>query len=249
MHHGDHSQTGQGSAYRALAQGLGYFSIGLGLVELFAPRRLGEPLGLKGQEKLIQAYGVREIVTGVAILASKNPTPWIWARVAGDALDIAALSSGLSYGDERRRNAGLAIASVAGVTALDVICATGLQKEARAQAEAEMAPILADMRARSGYPNGREGAQVAYDEGVPPEYRIPTPLRPWDAVNDGPATSGLASPDPLVAPPQDGVVAGTSNTDLVSETEVVVEAAEEIGGQDAAGVGLARDDRQVVGIH
>ncbi|HEV7252932.1 MAG TPA: cyclase dehydrase [Mesorhizobium sp.] len=229
MHHGHH---GEGrSSYHALAQGLGWFSIGLGLVELLAPRRLGEPLGLKGQERLIQAYGLREIATGVAILASKNPAPWIWARVGGDALDIATLSSGLSYQDQRRTNAGLAIASVMGVTALDVTCAMGLQKEARAQRMLEMLPMLADMRSRSGFPQGVETARgVADMASVAPEYRVPEPLRPLDESRGSGTAALLAGP---------------------AETDVVVEAAGSIGGQDEGGLGLGRrDDRkEVVGIH
>lgn len=228
MHHGHH---GKGrSSYRALAQGLGWFSIGLGLVELLAPRRLGEPLGLKGQEKLIQAYGLREIATGVAILASKNPAPWIWGRVAGDALDIATLSSGLSYGDERRKNAGLAIASVMGVTALDVACAMGLQKEARQAREAEQAELLSELRSRSGFPRGIEASRGVADMAVvAPEYRVPEPLRPFDEGR-GSGAAELAGP---------------------AETDVLVEMDGGVLGEDAAGAGLARDERkaEVAGIH
>ena len=35
-----------------------------------------------------RAYGLREIGTGIGILASKDPSPWLWGRVAGDALDV-----------------------------------------------------------------------------------------------------------------------------------------------------------------
>lgn len=48
---------------------------------------------MHGQERLIRAYGVREIAKGVGILTSPNPTPWLWGRVAGDALDLATLAA------------------------------------------------------------------------------------------------------------------------------------------------------------
>ena len=44
---------------------------------------------------LTRACGLREIGTGIGILTSKDPSPWLWARVAGDALDIAAVGGGL----------------------------------------------------------------------------------------------------------------------------------------------------------
>lgn len=48
---------------------------------------------MHGRHGLVRACGAREIATGLAILLSKNPTPWLWARVGGDVLDIATLAS------------------------------------------------------------------------------------------------------------------------------------------------------------
>jgi hypothetical protein len=97
-----------------LAYGLGWFSIGLGLAELLAPGRLAHAIGMEGSESVLQAYGLREIGTGIAILASDNPAPWIWARVAGDALDLATLATGLSGDNPRRENVGIAMGAVEG---------------------------------------------------------------------------------------------------------------------------------------
>src|SRR5579884_2626028 len=74
----------------SLARFLGYFSIGLGLAELLAPRTMSRLTGVR-QQGLLQVYGVREIACGIGILASSRPTEWLWARVAGDALDLGAL--------------------------------------------------------------------------------------------------------------------------------------------------------------
>src|SRR5437763_17191827 len=70
-----------------LARLLGWFSIGLGLAEVLAPDTVAELSGTP-YPKLLQACGLREIVCGVGILSSKQPAGWVWARVAGDALDL-----------------------------------------------------------------------------------------------------------------------------------------------------------------
>lgn len=118
----------EGSAL-ALAQGLGWFSIGLGLAEVLAPRSLARSLGMEEHAGLIRVYGMREIATGVGILSGGDPTPWIWGRVGGDALDLATLAPGLSGDNPQKGNVGLALAAVAGVTALDVLCARQLSED------------------------------------------------------------------------------------------------------------------------
>src|SRR5215211_9385342 len=107
----------------ALARGLGWFSSGLGLAEVIAPRALARALGMEGTETVIRAYGMREIATGIGILASEDPTPWIWGRVAGDALDLATLATGLEGDNPERGNVLAATATVIGATVIDVVCA------------------------------------------------------------------------------------------------------------------------------
>jgi hypothetical protein len=87
--------------------------------------------GLEGREPLLQLYGVREIATGVAILLARDPKPWITARVAGDALDLATLAPALDRRNPERGRVGLALGMVAGVTAIDVACAQALRAERR----------------------------------------------------------------------------------------------------------------------
>jgi len=110
----------------SLARFLGYFSIGLGLAEAFAPRSMAQLTGVR-QEGLLQFYGAREAACGVAILNRSRPTEWLWARVAGDVLDLATL--GANFADANRAERGRLWASaiaVAGVTALDILCASQL---------------------------------------------------------------------------------------------------------------------------
>jgi hypothetical protein len=106
-----------------LARFLGYFSIGLGMLEALAPEAMARMTGVR-QVGLVQAYGVREIVTGIGILSNSRPTAWMWGRVGGDALDLATLGANLAEADGHIHGGTLAaIAAVVGVTALDIVCA------------------------------------------------------------------------------------------------------------------------------
>jgi hypothetical protein len=120
------------SASDQLAKGLGYFSLALGLTELLAPRAICDALGMGRHETLIRAYGAREVATGVAILMSRDATPWIVGRVAGDAVDIATVATtALKAANPKQSHAVMAIGALVGVTLLDAACAQGLITEAR----------------------------------------------------------------------------------------------------------------------
>ncbi|HET7229479.1 MAG TPA: hypothetical protein VFJ16_05720 [Longimicrobium sp.] len=112
---------------KRLAVGLGYFSVGLGLVELLGTRRLEEWLGVENA-KLIRAYGVREIATGVQILMGSRLAPLLWGRVAGDVLDLGSLGAALRDPDANRRNLAISVGAVAGVMLLDILDGMALSK-------------------------------------------------------------------------------------------------------------------------
>src|SRR5947208_1082336 len=167
----------------ALARGLGWFSIGLGLAEMLAPRMLTEQMGMQGKEPLLRFYGAREMAAGVGILMSDNPGPWVWGRVAGDALDLATLAAGLDKQNPRKGNVAIALAAVAGVTALDCISAQALTGTSRA------APDYSDRRGMPRPPEEMRG--IARQDFTPPrDLRAPEALRPL--------TSQSASERPLV---------------------------------------------------
>ena len=141
-------QRGQAdTATFRLAQGLGVFSIVLGIVELIWGGPLGRSLGLDGQEWIVRLYGAREILTGILILAAKDPTPWIWLRVFGDALDIGTLIYGYTRDSNDVVGIVIALVAVLGVTAADVYCAATLSGESKAP----LAPPK-DYTDRSGMP-------------------------------------------------------------------------------------------------
>ncbi len=139
-----------GSIAGTVARGLGWFSIALGLAEVLAPRTLARSLGMEDQAGLVVAYGVREIATGVGILSQDDPTAWVWGRVGGDALDLATLAQSLGPDNPERDNVGVALAAVAAVTLLDLMCATVLSTQARPQ------PPMRDYSDRSGFPRSPE---------------------------------------------------------------------------------------------
>jgi uncharacterized membrane protein len=111
-----------------LARGLGWFSLGLGLAELLAPRGVARIAGVRGNHTgLIRLFGLREIASGIAIfMQGRRPAAAVWSRVAGDALDLAALGAAFTSPDSRKGRVAFATANVLAVTALDAICAQQL---------------------------------------------------------------------------------------------------------------------------
>ena len=107
----------------AVARALGWFGIGLGVIEVAAPNALGRAIGLKKHAGLLRLFGVREIASGVMILAADDPQRWLWARVAGDGLDGGLLASGLLPSNPDRGRTLLATLAVAPVVILDLIYA------------------------------------------------------------------------------------------------------------------------------
>jgi hypothetical protein len=174
------SLDGADGSTDALARGLGWFSIGLGVAELAAPGYLARFLGMEERTDLIRAYGAREIMTGIGILSQQDPTPWIWGRVAGDAVDLATLAPGLRTGNPSQRNVIVAVAAVAGVTMLDAVCAQRLSSHRRTRAANRRWLRAKDYRNRRGMPGSPEAMRgAARDLRVPEDMRIPAALRPY----------------------------------------------------------------------
>jgi len=112
-----HNDAGRGGV---LARSLGWFSIGLGVAEIVAPRRLARVIGVDERPVLMRLLGVRECASGIAILAQDRPLESLWSRVAGDAMDLALLGRAIASQPYDKRKVVAATAAVAGVTALDV---------------------------------------------------------------------------------------------------------------------------------
>jgi uncharacterized membrane protein len=114
-----------------LAGFLGWFSIGLGLTQLVATRSFVRFIGVSDDAEnraLTRMVGLRELACGVGILTRPRPAGWVWARVAGDAMDLALLGNALTSGAPRRDRVAAATAAVVGVTALDAYDAVRLSQ-------------------------------------------------------------------------------------------------------------------------
>lgn len=105
----------------ALANALGWFSVGLGLAQLLAPAQVARAVGVGDSPRLMRACGVRELSAGIGILTQRRPANWLWSRVAGDVMDLALLGNAARSPAARRDRIALAAAAVAGIAVLDVI--------------------------------------------------------------------------------------------------------------------------------
>jgi len=114
----------RGTDTQPLATGLGWFSIGLGLAEVFAPGPLGKLIGVRNNHTLMRVLGLREIASGLGILTREKPAYWLWARVGGDVMDLALLGAALTTKGSEPLRVASAAAAVAGVTALDIVASS-----------------------------------------------------------------------------------------------------------------------------
>jgi hypothetical protein len=150
-----------------LGKALGWFSLGLGLVELLAPHRITHALGMTGQEALVRAYGAREIGSGMLSLSTEKSLG-LWSRVGGDLIDIATLLTALRDDNPKKQNVTTALAMVAAITLLDVM--TAQRTTACHSRKSGDRNIYRD---RSGFPGGLAAARGAAKEfQVPPDMRV-----------------------------------------------------------------------------
>jgi uncharacterized membrane protein len=110
------------------AWGLGWWSLGLGLAQVLAPRTMSRLIGAPMPRVLTMLCGMRAIACGVGILSQERPEPWVRVRVAGDAFDLATLAAGSLVPGARRGRIAAAGAALAGVAAADLYCAKRLRE-------------------------------------------------------------------------------------------------------------------------
>ena len=123
VHAHSHRRAHEQPVSSRLTRGLGWFSIGLGLSQLFVPRRIARVIGVPDDTKncaLMRLLGLRELASGVGTLSSRRPGGWIWARAAGDVMDLALLGSALASDDTEKDRLAAATLAVIGVTAADI---------------------------------------------------------------------------------------------------------------------------------
>jgi hypothetical protein len=183
-------RSGPGSLGTAdrMARALGWFSIGLGVAQMVAPRRLTRALGMRGQENLIRALGAREVASGVLSL-SVDRGLGVRARLAGDAVDVAVLLAAMRGGNPKRDNVAVALAMVVGIAVLDFVTTQAL--EARHSRERALprshAPLRQHRGDRSGFPQG-----LARARGAAEDFETPRDMQNWPQApaSDGPRSRG-----------------------------------------------------------
>jgi len=160
---------------RAPARALAWFSIGLGLAELAMPRTLARAAGMPNLPTLTRAYGLREIGTGIGILMSKDPSPWLWGRVAGDALDVATVGTGLVTAGRPLRTL-TSMAMLLGIAWVDMKVA-----EAAPPARKLRRHSGRDYSARSGFPKPAHEMRGIAATPSSPVAKTPAPVRAPDS--------------------------------------------------------------------
>jgi uncharacterized membrane protein len=134
--------TNGGPPRENLAKGLGVFSFALGIPQVLAPGRVNRLIGVKDDaatRRWMRAVGVREIAAGVGIFSQRRPTEWLWARVAGDTMDLALLGSALRGRSRQPARTLAATGAVAGAFAADLVDSVKLSRGAAPAADQEEA--------------------------------------------------------------------------------------------------------------
>jgi len=115
--------------------GLAWFSVGLGLAGLLAPRQLARLIGADEESEAttwaLRAVGGRELVCGVGLLSGAQPANWAWARLAGDVIDLALIGTALQSKNARNDRLLVAGAGILGAASWDAYSAWSLQRGSR----------------------------------------------------------------------------------------------------------------------
>jgi uncharacterized membrane protein len=130
--HNQHEWRAKRSANRedGLEEALGWFSLGLGLAEIIAPRSIAQVIGVPtNRGGFIRSLGVREVASGLGILARRAPARAVWSRVMGDVIDLGWLGAAFLSPGAKKGRVLVAAAAVTGVTVLDVLCAQQLSRD------------------------------------------------------------------------------------------------------------------------
>jgi uncharacterized membrane protein len=89
-----------------------------------------------GTGSVIRLIGLREIGSGLGLLIQPKPTPWLWARAGGDAMDLLLLGRTLGSPGADRGRLLVATAAVLGIAGADALVSFRMAKEPDAPYEA-----------------------------------------------------------------------------------------------------------------
>jgi len=128
---------------RQLGLALGWFSVGLGLLQILAPRGIGRAMGVGHHPVIMRLCGLRELASGVGLLSERSPAAFAWSRVAGDALNLVLLRSALRSPGSSKAKIAAAATLMASVTAIDIFASQQMTRSALARPKEPLRSKLA----------------------------------------------------------------------------------------------------------
>ena len=218
-----HRANGAGSDTKRMTRALGYFSVGLGLAQVLAPRKVAAAAGIhSGGETVMRIVGLREIVSGVGLLTQPNPTTWLWLRVGGDLMDLALLNSVSTSPDVDRERLSAATAAVASVAAADAFAGTRLiagQGKFPADTSRDVPTVLGDGQVKAAVTVGAPIAEVyAFWEGFANLPRFMQGVATVEAAGDNRLHWTMAGPAGLTVEFDSEIVAAVPNERISWQT-------------------------------
>ena len=122
---------------RRIYRALGWFSFGLGAIQLTMPNRFLTMIGIMPtpmRRVVTRLVGVRELGVVPGLLTDSRPVGWLAARVVGDIIDLAMLSRARRAEDTNRGAVTAAMAAVTGIFAIDLGAAIAARSDAQRRA-------------------------------------------------------------------------------------------------------------------
>lgn len=125
-----------------LTTGLGYFSLGLGTMQLLVPDRVNRLIGVRddaGSRFWQRVVGVQELSAAAGIFTQRRPVEWLWGRTAADVLHLSLLARSLRGRAVAPSRVAGAMGSVVGTFALDAYASARMTSDP--QATRKEAPV------------------------------------------------------------------------------------------------------------
>lgn len=160
--------------------GIAWFSVALGVTQIVAPDTLARLIGMRPTQTTrttMRAIGVRGLTTGFGLLSNAKSSPWLWARLAGDMVDLSLLATGVGRRADDRSRAGRAALAVGSVAALDLLAATRSRRTHRQRLEADgFASVEETVQGPLSYPTGKtRGGGTKTSTGGDEQLGVVTP--------------------------------------------------------------------------
>jgi len=147
-----------------LSWALGWVNMGMAVTELTFPEGVCRVLGAsKRHTWLVRSLGLRELTIGLGLLLQPHRRAWVWARVVGDAMDMALLAASFRLPRANRAWQGALTAATVVSAAVDLYAAT--RGEPPRRHAGTVTPSLGMGPGTSGPAESWRGSGLAEDVG------------------------------------------------------------------------------------